>query len=197
MTHLEAAPKRNRALAGIAGGLTLLRFAAVVPFVVLLGDVAHGGSAAAHVALVMLFAAVAASDFFDGRLARRGGAETLLGARADAAADIVFNFASLSAGAWLRLIGPWVAAGMLVLGCRFLVRIRSAETVAGTARRKDAVGNLAGVLYYVLVGWMVAEVALGGVLGRRALAFGGDAVFLYTLVALYSARARPMSSRRA
>jgi len=52
------------------------------------------------------------------------------------------------------------------------------------------------VLYYVLVGWITAEVASGVLLGRFALARGGDAVFLYTLVALWAGRARPMSSRR-
>ena len=52
------------------------------------------------------------------------------------------------------------------------------------------------LLYYVLVGWITAEVASGGLLGRFALARGGDAVFLYTLVALWAGRARPMSSRR-
>jgi len=196
MTQLEAAPKRNRALAGIASGLTLLRFAAVVPFVALLVDVERGSSLAARVALAALFVAVAASDFFDGRLARRAGAATARGARADAAADILFNFASLCAGAWLGLLGPWVAAAMLVLGGRFLLRIHDAATVVATERREDPMGKLAGVVYYALVGWMVAELAIGGVLGRRALALGGDAVFLYTLVAFWTGRSRPMSSRR-
>jgi len=193
MAHPAASPKRSRALASIAGGLTLLRFAAVVPFVVLLARVERGAAGAERVVLVVLFAAIAASDFLDGRFARRAGAATPLGARADAAADILFNFASLAVGACLGLIGPWVPAALLVLAARFLLRIRGTAKVAGN---EDTAGKLAGVLYYVLVGWMTAELALGGVLGRRALALGADAVFFYTLVAFWAGRSAAMSSRR-
>lgn len=49
---------------------------------------------------------------------------------------------------------------------------------------EDRLGKLAGVIYYLLVGWIVLEVSTGGVFGRRALACGGDAVFLYSLAVL-------------
>ena len=179
--------RRNRALALLARGLTIARVAAIPPFVWLLHSAARDGAVTTRASLVLVYAFVALSDFIDGRLARRAGAVTPSWGRADVAADVTFNFASLAAAAWIGLVGPWVAAGVAVLGGRFLWTMRSDDVV------EDARGKLAGVLYYVLVGWVVVEVAMGGVTGRTLLARGGDAVFVYTAAVLLG---RLMSSRR-
>jgi phosphatidylglycerophosphate synthase len=195
MPHLAAPPKGNAALAAAARALTVARIGAVPAFVWLLAQAADGdASSVERAALALLYGFVALSDFADGRLARRARAVTPQWALADALADIVFNFSSLAAGAWLGLMGPWVAAGVALLGGRFLLRIT--RGVPDTASIEDAPGKLAGVIYYTLVGWMVVELVTGGVLGRTALARGGDVVFLYTLAVFWSGRARPMSSRR-
>jgi phosphatidylglycerophosphate synthase len=196
MSHFDAAPKRNQIVAVAARSLTLARVAAVVPFLWLLVDVANGGSLAARSALALLYGFVALSDFMDGRLARRAGAASAFWARADVGADILFNLSSLAVASWIGLVGPWVAAGMALLAGRFLLKINSGAAQKQAELPEDRAGKLAGVLYYGLVGWITAEVASGGLFGRFALARGGDAVFLYTLVAFWAGRARPMSSRR-
>ena len=179
----------------LARALTLARLVGVGPFLWLLVRVYRGASPGERATLGFAYLSLALSDFFDGRLARRARAATALWARADVGADIFFNVCSLAVAAWLRLVGPWVPAGVALLGGRFLVRsVRDGGS--GGDLPEDRLGKLAGVAYYALVGWIVAELATGGVLGRLALARGGDAVFLYTLVALWCGRERPMSSRR-
>jgi phosphatidylglycerophosphate synthase len=202
MTHSTAGEKGNparrdtrrvvgraRSLAIAARALTLARAASVVPFAWLLVAADRGTSFAARATLVLAYAFIALSDFLDGRLARRGGAATAAWARADVAADVAFNCAGLAAAAWIGLVGPWVPAGVAILGGRFLWTIVTGDV------REDARGKLAGVLFYALVGWAVIEVATGGVTGRFALARGGDAVFVYTIAVLL-ARSRPTSPRR-
>jgi len=196
MPHFDTTPKRKRALAVAARTLTVARAVAIVPFIGLLLAAARGGSLATRCALVLCYGGVALSDFMDGKLARRAGAANPWWARADVGADILFNFSSLAAAAWLGLIGPWVAAGMALLGGRFLRRILRDPAPARPELSEDRLGKLAGVLYYGLVGSISAEVASGGLFGPFALARAGDAVFLYTLVAFWAGRARPMSSRR-
>ena len=102
---------------------------------------------------------------------------------------MLFNFSSLAGAARIGLVGPWVAVGVALLGGRFLWSLFGGEV------REDAPGKFAGVLFYALVGWIVAEVASGGLAGRFVLARAGDAVFLYTLAVFFS-RWLPMSSRR-
>jgi phosphatidylglycerophosphate synthase len=193
MPHLAAEPKRNTALATLARALTLARLVGVGPFLWLLVRVHRGASPGARATLGLAYLFLALSDFFDGRLARRARAATAFWARADVAADIFFNVCSLGAAAWLRLVSPWVPAGVALLGARFFLRTMRDRGTGGVLP-EDRLGKLAGVAYYALVGWVVAELSTGGLLGRLALARGGDAVFLYTLVALWRGRERPMSS---
>ena len=161
-------------LGGLARLLTLLRLAAVVPFVWLFLN--GGGTSVAA-----LYTAVALSDFFDGKLARMAGRADPHWGWVDAIADVGFNAASLAAAAWLGMIGWWVPLGVALLGGRFLVRtLRSPER--GIVY--DGTGNLAGVLYYALVGVIAAERWLG-IPGSFAVARAGDAVFAYTLFAWF------------
>jgi len=194
MPQFAARPKRNLALAAIARGLTLARVLGLPPFLWLLARVAAGAPLELRASLGFAYLLLALSDFFDGRLARRAHATSPFWARADVGADILFNFGSLAVAARLGLLGPWVAAGVALLGGRFLWRSLRALGPDGSLP-EDRAGKVAGVSYYLLVGWVVAELACGGLLGRFVLARCGDAVFLYTLVAFWLGRARPMSSR--
>jgi phosphatidylglycerophosphate synthase len=202
MAHLSAGEKANgghwgstaiaphsRPLALAARTLTLARFASVAPFLWLFVHAASQDSFGTRLALVSLYGFVVLSDFLDGRLARRAEATSATWARADVGADVLFNFSSLAAAAWIGLIGPWVAGGVALLGGRFLWSLFGGEV------REDGPGKLAGVLFYALVGWIVAEVAVGGLAGRYVVARAGDAMFFYTLVVFFS-RWLPMSSRR-
>jgi phosphatidylglycerophosphate synthase len=170
-------------VAALARALTLFRLLAVVPFAWLL---AAGGGAS----LAPFFVAVALSDWLDGKLARTAGAANARWGKIDAAADVAFNCAALSAAARLGLVGVWVPSAIAALGGRFLLRSLAKEQI-----HYDGAGNLAGVLYYVLVGVVVAHVAIG-VPSAWLVARAGDAVSLYTVFALASsvARAWPKSS---
>ena len=189
----EATPT-SRALALIARGLTLSRLALLPPFLWLMYVVATSPSLPHRVALAGCFGFIASSDALDGRLARRARAATQRWARLDAAADISFNLSALAAASHLGWMGPWVPAGVALLGGRFLWRIAGGLGDSPAHLREDRAGKTAGVLYYALVGWVVAELATGGVLGRRLLERGADAVFGYTLLVLWLGRG-PSSSR--
>lgn len=170
-------------VAALARALTLFRLFAVVPFA---WRLAEGGGAS----LALLFTAVALSDWLDGKLARIAGTANARWGKIDAAADVAFNGAALAAAASRGLVGFWVPASIAVLGGRFLLRSLAAERI-----RYDGAGNLAGVLYYVLVGVVVAHLSIG-VMSKHLVARAGDAIFLYTLFALASSalRASPKSS---
>jgi phosphatidylglycerophosphate synthase len=191
MPRGTAAPEADRwvpesvvaVVAAVARALTLFRLLAVVPFA---WRVACGGGAS----LALFFAAAALSDWLDGKLARAAGVANARWGKIDAAADVAFNCAALAAAAFRGLVGVWVPAAIAVLGGRFLLRSLADEQI-----RYDGAGNLAGVLYYVVVGVVVAHLAIG-VPDASIVARAGDAVFFYTLFALASslARASPKSS---
>jgi phosphatidylglycerophosphate synthase len=183
------------ALALVARALTLSRFVLLAPFLWLLSLVAAHPSPAARIALAGTYAFIALSDALDGRLARHARAASRRWARIDVVADMLFNFSALAAASLLGWMGPWVPAGVALLGGRFLWRIAADPGEAGPRVREDRAGKLAGVLYYALVGWVVAESATGGILGPSAVARGADAVFGYTLVAFWLGCDLPASSR--
>jgi hypothetical protein len=107
---------------------------------------------------------------------------------------MLFNFSALTAASVLGWMGPWVPAGVALLGGRFLWRIAGNSGDSSPRLREDRAGKAAGVLYYALVGWVVAESSTGGILGASAVARGADAVFAYTLVAFWLGRGREPST---
>ena len=193
---MEEGKSGGGALALAARGLTLSRLVGIVPFLWLLYSVAEHPSPPRRLALGGCYAFIALSDFLDGRLARRAGAASPRWARVDVGSDILFNLSALAAASRLGWMGPWVPAGVALLGGRFLWRIAADAGDSAEGLREDRAGKLAGVLYYALVGWVVAELSMGGILGRPALARGADAVFAYTLAAFWLGREPPISSRR-
>jgi phosphatidylglycerophosphate synthase len=184
------------ALALAARALTLSRFVLLAPFLWLLSLVAAQPSPAARIGLAGAYAFIALSDTLDGRLARRARAPSRRWARIDVVADMSFNLSALTAASILGWMGPWVPAGVALLGGRFLWRIARDYGDSAPRVREDRAGKAAGVLYYALVGWVVAESSAGGILGREALARGADAVFAYTLVAFWLGREPSTSSSR-
>ncbi|MET0153213.1 MAG: CDP-alcohol phosphatidyltransferase family protein [Candidatus Binatia bacterium] len=193
---MEEGKAGGEVLALIARALTLSRFVLLIPFLWLLKAVAAHPSTPGRLALAGTYAFIALSDTLDGRLARRANAASRLWGRIDVVADILFNFSALTAASLLGWMGPWVPAGVAILGGRFLWRIAPDSDDPAPRVREDRAGKLAGFLYYALVGWVVAESSTGGILGPSAVARGADAVFAYTLVAFWLGREPPGSSRR-
>lgn len=189
---------RSSVLLAGARTLTLARVAATPLFLLLLVEADRRDSWLWSAGLLLLYGFIALSDFLDGALARRAGAPSARWGLADAAADILFNALSLGVAAWLGRVGPWVPAGIAVLGGRFLLRGLRGPPPPALRPREDRAGKAAGVLYYLLVGAVALEIALAGDAGRWWLARAGDLVFAYTLFVLLRRprRAPPAPSRR-
>lgn len=167
-----------------ARGLTLARLVSIPPFLAVLVQTQDAQAPPTGLSLLVLYLGIALSDVFDGYLARKAGAPSHSWGQVDAVADIAFTSLSLTVAAWLGRVGPWVPAGVALLGGRFLLRnLGRSPTLTGRLR-EDRAGKAAGVLYYLLVGAVVVEIAVAGDGGRWWLARAGDAVFLYTLCLL-------------
>jgi phosphatidylglycerophosphate synthase len=178
-----------------ARGLTLARFSSIPLFLVLLIHTHREGLPLWRLSLLLLYVCVVLSDVLDGLLARKAGAPSHVWGQIDAAADIAFTSLSLGAAAWLGYVGPWVPVGVAVLGGRFLLRNLGRQPSRQGRLIEDQAGKAAGVIYYLLVGAIALEMALGGDRGRWWIARAGDVVFLYTLFLLLHRRTgRPSPS---
>ena len=171
-----------------ARGLTLARLASIPLFLFLLVQTHRAGPQFWGTYLLLLYVGIALSDILDGWLARQAGAASHVWGQIDAAADIAFNTLSLAAAAWLGRVGPWVPAGVAVLGGRFLLRNLRRQPILSGRLVEDRAGKAAGVIYYLLVGAVAIDLAVAGESGRWVIARAGDAVFLYTLFLLLRRR---------
>lgn len=167
--------------------LTLSRIVGLPAFLWLMLQVAREGPSAGGALLAALYVFLSLSDFLDGRLARRAGTADPVWGRIDVVADILFNVTSLGTAAALGLVGAWVPAGVAVLGGRFLWRAFGAPRAQSPL--EDRVGKLAGVGFYLLVGVVVGRLAWPGLISRPVVTAAGDAIFLYTVFALWHGRA--------
>ena len=168
-----------------ARGLTLARLASIPLFLFLLVQTDRTGPQPWGLSLLLLYVCIALSDFLDGWLARKAGAPSQVWGQIDATADIAFTSLSLATAAWLGRVGPWVPAGVAILGGRFLLRnlLQHQPTPQGRLV-EDRAGKAAGVIYYLLVGVVAIELSVVGEGGQWCIARAGDAVFLYTLFLL-------------
>ncbi|MFQ5916984.1 MAG: CDP-alcohol phosphatidyltransferase family protein [Candidatus Binatia bacterium] len=174
-----------------ARGLTLARIAGIPLFLWLLVITDREGPQVWGTSLLLLYLFMALSDLLDGPLARMAGSPSPIWGQVDVAADITFNTLSLSAASWLGLVGPWVPAGVAILGGRFILRRMRGPAALERGHDEDWAGKAAGVIYYLLVGAVALELSAEGDTGRWAVARVGDAVFLYTLFVLLRKRVRP------
>lgn len=133
---------------------------------------------------VVVFAAVAASDVWDGRFVRRWGRESRLGRFFDHFADIGFLLPALGVYVWLGLMPWWVPAAVTAAFAFYVVD--SQWRVAGGPPNliTSRIGHAGGVCNYVLVGVLVCNNSAGvGLLSPRVL------LALFGLVPIYSAAA--------
>ncbi|HYY05116.1 MAG TPA: CDP-alcohol phosphatidyltransferase family protein [Candidatus Limnocylindria bacterium] len=129
----------------------------------------------------LLFAVGAASDFFDGVLARRGHGATRHGAVLDNLADIAFVLAGTVAGATLGLVPRAVP---LAIGLAFASY--AAASLRGGQRARSAAGHTAGWLNYALVGLITGAAAVPGRVWVPLLATAGWLVIGVNLAAVLS-----------
>jgi phosphatidylglycerophosphate synthase len=185
-----------------------VRFAAdalgVVRLVVALGFPSALARAAAAPAggwtPLALFLLAAATDFLDGRVARRAGRPTPHGAVLDIVADVAFVLAGTGTGAALGLVS-WAVPVAIVLA----IGSYAAASLSQSALARSRAGHAAGVANYALVGLVGGSVALPGRAWPWILGLGGAGVAGLNLAAVLErvvqgvrrARARRDGGRRA
>ena len=142
-----------------ADALGVVRLVAAVLFP---GALARAAGDAGWLPLV-LFCLAAATDFFDGVVARRGRGPTAHGAILDNAADLAFVMAASGTGAALRLV-PWAVP--LAIASSFGVYVLASATASAThgsvRMARSSIGHAAGVVNYALAGLLAGAVALPG-----------------------------------
>jgi phosphatidylglycerophosphate synthase len=165
-----------------ADALGILRLAAALALPGALSDALQGRRPWLPPAL---FAVAAASDFFDGVLARRGRGATRHGAVLDNVADIAFVLAATGTGAALGLV-PWLAP--LAIAVAFVAYAaasvdRSARERTWRIARSD-VGHAGGILNYALAGIVTGAAAMPGGAWRTVLRLGSALVVAVNLAAV-------------
>jgi len=133
---------------------------------------------------VGVFAVVAASDVWDGRLARRWGGDSRSGRLFDHFADIGFLLSALIAYVHVGIIAWWVPA-VIAASFAFYVVDSRWRTVAGPLSLVGShIGHVGGICNYVLVGVLACNNSAG-----IGLLSPGFLTALCWLVPVYSAAA--------
>lgn len=151
----------------MADGLSLLRLVLAVPLPWLLVE--------RHPAALAIWVMAAASDWLDGRLARRFGGSRW-GGVLDVTGDVVFVGSGLVTAAVLGVVPPLapVAVGCAVVAYAVASRKASRE---GTIRLAySRLGHAGGVANWLCVGLLAAERALPGASLTPVLWLAGVAV---------------------
>ncbi len=109
---------------------------------------------------VVAFVTAAASDVWDGRVARRYGRESEGGRVFDHFADIIFLLVTLSTYVALGVAPWWVPASVLAAFAFYVVDSRR-QTSAAPSLVSSRIGHVGGVCNYVLVGVLVFNDSVG------------------------------------
>ena len=165
-----------------AGDALTIGRVALTPIFVWTFAAGISGDAIAGVAAGVLFALLAASDYFDGILARRATRASARGRVWDSCADIFFIESALVEAVYLDLVPWWVPAS---IGASFAYYVLDswcrARGTAGLTLLSSRLGHIGGICNYVLVGVLTYNEAAGiHLLGRGIL------YLLYCLVPIYS-----------
>lgn len=140
-----------------ANAVTALRLALAPVFVWSVSARAGGGWVAA-----LLFALIASSDYFDGRIARRLAIATPAGRWLDHLADIGFILVALGFYAWLG-VAPWWAPAAIAASFATYVADSWRRTAAGGSPQLlgSRLGHVGGILNYTLIGILVGNDTVG------------------------------------
>jgi phosphatidylglycerophosphate synthase len=111
----------------------------------------------------LLYAFIAASDYYDGPLARRLGTSSRGGRMFDHAADVTFLLSALLVYHALEIVPWWVPASIGASFSFYAVDSWRRQRLEGRAveLRGSRVGHAGGVMNYVLVGVLVFDRTAG------------------------------------
>ena len=127
----------------LAASTSLRILLAPVIMAVLMGDGPRGLAAA-------LFAVAAATDWFDGRLARRWGVTTKIGSFLDTTADKLLVTGVLIALVAVERASPWVA--VIIIGRELMVLgLRGVIAAGGTVMQASMLGRLKTAVQFLAI----------------------------------------------
>jgi CDP-diacylglycerol--glycerol-3-phosphate 3-phosphatidyltransferase len=131
--------------------LTLLRIVLTPVFVVLL----LSDNATARQLSLLVFLVAAATDWYDGWVARKLGYTSRWGKFLDPLADKILSSAALLSYVWLDLIAGWmvwivIARDFLMTGLRVLAEYRDRPIVTSRGAQAKTFGQFV-VIYYILI----------------------------------------------
>jgi CDP-diacylglycerol--glycerol-3-phosphate 3-phosphatidyltransferase len=112
----------------------------------------------------IVFVVAAATDWFDGRLARRWGVTTRLGALLDTTADKLLVTTALIALVAIRRSSPWVA--LIILGREFtILGLRAAAAGEGQTFETSMFGKWKATVQFaaIVLAMLRPDVVIGGV----------------------------------
>jgi CDP-diacylglycerol---glycerol-3-phosphate 3-phosphatidyltransferase len=113
---------------------------------VVMGLVLGGSDTAAAIVFVI----AAATDWFDGRLARRWGVTTRLGAFLDTTADKLLVTTALIALVSVQRVSPWIA--LIIIGREFtILGLRAAVASGGQHFETSMVGKWKATVQFVAI----------------------------------------------
>jgi CDP-diacylglycerol--glycerol-3-phosphate 3-phosphatidyltransferase len=126
---------------------------------VVMALVLHGSDTAATI----VFLAAAATDWFDGRLARRWGVTTRLGSFLDTTADKLLVSVALIALLDVGRVSPWVVA-LIVSRELVLLGLRAAVAAEGRDVEVSALGKWKATVQFVAIALAMTrpDVHIGG-----------------------------------
>jgi phosphatidylglycerophosphate synthase len=152
----------------VADVLGVVRLLVALAFPATLARALAGGTPGLPLAL---FTLAAASDFFDGILARRAGRPTRHGAVLDTVADVAFVLAGTGAGAALGLVPTAVPAAIAVSVAGYALASMGTTSQGGELRlARSRVGHWGGVCNYALTGLIAGAAWLPGPAWAKILA---------------------------
>jgi len=142
-----------------AGTCTRIVLAPVVMALVLVGE-------DAEIAAAVLFAVAAATDYWDGRLARRWQVTTTLGSFLDTTADKLLVTGVLIALVGAERVSPWIAA--IIVGRELIILgLRGAVAVDGAVMQPSIWGKLKTTIQFIAI--LLAILRPGGTIGGAYL----------------------------
>lgn len=163
-----------------------------MPFLGACAVAVPNSSQAIRILPFLLFAVAAASDYFDGWVARRKGTASSQGQLLDHATDVIFIGSSLVFFAATGRISWWVPLAVSASVAAYTRDLwREVRLAQDPTKARSLVGHAAGVTNYMLVGLLAADLALAGAVpawlihttagsavGINALAFMGRLRFV-------------------
>ncbi|MGB6555391.1 MAG: CDP-alcohol phosphatidyltransferase family protein [Candidatus Binataceae bacterium] len=168
-------PSRSTLRAQAANALTIARFGLAAVWIAI-----YLAAPAAQLAFALIAIAAAASDFLDGRLARRLGVGGGAGQWLDPVADVTFVLAALGCAAAAGAIPLYIPILIVASFSQYALDSRILHRAGGPIRSR--LGHYGGVVNYALV--LALALTPPGSIERAAIRIAAPAIALFYVAAI-------------